>query len=88
MNDARCCELAGCFGLCYLTDVCCAIPTMAANEEEGFDRYSLPLFAFYECCWPCMRGLELCCGWSAEDRRALRRSVWPPDTINPHLQNA
>jgi len=81
-DERTCCAAASCFGLCYAVDLCCAIPTMSANEV-GFNKFSLPLFAFYECCWPCMRALE-CVGVTAERRRDLRGNVWPPPMFDPH----
>ena len=82
-HDARtCCGALTCFGLCYLTDLCCAIPTMR-RIEEGIDQYSLPLFPFYECCWPCMRLFSCCYG--EEGARQMRENVWPPlERMDPH----
>ncbi len=81
-DERTCCATAGCFGLCYAMDLCCTIPTMSANEV-GEDQYSLPLFAFYECCWPCMRMLQYLCCLSREDRVSLRAKAWPPYYLNP-----
>ncbi len=70
-EDARtCCAVAQCFGLCYLCDLWFTIPTMR-EFEEGLNRRSLPLFAFYELCWPCMWISICCCGMSPSHAREL-----------------
>ncbi len=59
-EDARaCCGAAQCLGLCYMVDVLGTVQTMQ-HFEVGRNRRSLPLFAFYEACWPCM-WLSSCC---------------------------
>ena len=83
-DERTCCTAASCLGVCYTIDVCCAIPTMA-ETEEGFNKWSLPLFAFYECCWPCMSLLKIV-GVDAATRHSVRERFWPPDYINPHKQ--
>ena len=80
-----CCGALTCFGLCYLTDLFCAIPTMTETEEK-LDKYSLPIFAFYECCWPCMKVLNCCLG--KEKARNIREDVWPLDYFNPYVHYA
>ena len=74
-DERTCCTAASCLGVCYTIDVCCAIPTMA-ETEEGFNKWSLPLFAFYECCWPCMGCLGLM-GVPTERLREIREEAWP-----------
>ena len=72
-KEARaCCAAVECFGLCYLCDTQCAIPTMG-YFEDGLNKRSLPLFAFYEVCWPCMWIAKYCFGMSRERARELPR---------------
>ena len=69
-----CCGAAQCLGLCYLCDVLGAVSTLG-HFEEGLNKRSLPLFAFYEACWPCMR-LAGCC-LARETVRRLPRDYVP-----------
>ena len=75
-DDRTCCAVVQCFGLCYLCDLCCTIPTMV-RFEEGLNKRSLPLFAFYELCWPCMWFSSCCCGMSDDSVRELPRQNIP-----------
>ncbi len=75
-------EVAGCralqfLGACYLCDLGCTIPYMH-TVEDGENRLNLGLFAFYEACWPCMRVLELCCGYEKNDIQTIPRSMGFP----------
>jgi hypothetical protein len=72
-DRTSCCAAAECFGLCYLVDVCGAVPTMMAFED-GINQQSLPLFAFYEACWPCMRLLSCCFRVSHATARQVPRA--------------
>jgi hypothetical protein len=89
-----CCGAVQCLGLCYLCDVLGAVSTMV-HFEEGLNKRSLPLFAFYEACWPCMRLAACCfCCFTREDVRALPRAYVPYlsantfDAENRHNNNA
>ena len=68
-HERTCCAAAECFGLSYLMDVFCAIPTQA-RIALGHNRLALSLFPFYEACWPCMACL-FCAG--GEPDALLRR---------------
>ena len=71
----RCWDVLACFGTCYCMDLLCTIPTMN-RIEVGHDAWSLRLFAFYECCWPCMGCLGLM-GVPTERLREIREEAWP-----------
>ncbi len=73
-EDARvCCGALQCLGLCYVCDVLGTVGTMQVFEE-GLNKRSLPLFAVYEPCWPCVWLSHCCLGAEKESvRRTLRR---------------
>jgi hypothetical protein len=76
-EDTRaCCAVAQCFGLCYLCDLIFTVPTMQ-EFEEGLNKRSLPLFAFYELCWPCMWFSSCCCAMTPSRARDLPRQYIP-----------
>jgi hypothetical protein len=73
-DAVACCGAAQCLGLCYVCDVLGTVGAMQALEE-GRNKRSLPLFAFYEACWPCMRVFACC--WGAPAARQLPRVYVP-----------
>ncbi len=75
-DDRTCCAVVQCFGLCYLCDLWFTIPTMDVFEED-LNKRSLPLFAFYELCWPCMWFTYCCCDKTHSSVRELPRRYVP-----------
>ena len=75
-ESRTCCAVVQCFGLCYLCDLCCTVPIMQEFEED-LNKRSLPLFAFYELCWPWMWFSSCCCGMPNSSVREMPRHYFP-----------